>query len=373
MNILVTGAAGFIGLNLVHTLRAIRPDATIHAFDRDSDPADLDRYAQACDFAFHLAGVNRPQDPADFMAGNRDLTRALVDALERHRNPSPLVLSSSIQAALDNPYGLSKRAAEELVFEHARRTGAPAFVYRLPNAFGKGSRPDYNSVIATFCHRAAHGLPLDVREPNRLMTLAYIDDILDEFVRALDGHPTRDGDFCRVPLTHQAPLGDIARRVEQLARTRRALLAPDLSDPLTRKLYATFLSHLPPDDWRTPLEMKTDERGSFTEFLRLGGQGQVSVNVARPGVTKGRHWHHTKSEKFLVVSGQGLIRLRRLDSSEIISFEVSGDRLTVIDIPVGHAHEITNVGQDDLVTLMWASEPFDPTRPDTFFEPVGES
>ncbi len=370
MNILVTGAAGFIGANLVHDLRARCPDDTVLAFDRDSDPADLDRFAQACDFAFHLAGVNRPSDPADFMTGNRDLTRHLTLALERHHNPAPLVLSSSIQAALDNPYGQSKRAAEEAAFEHARRTGAPVFVYRLPNAFGKGSRPNYNSAIATFCHRAARGLPLDVREPERPMTLAYIDDILDEFWRALAGQPTRDGDFCRVPLTHQACLGDIARRVEQLALCRRASQAPDLTDPLTRKLYATFLSHLPESDWLMPLEMKSDARGSFTEFLRLGGHGQVSVNVARPGVTKGGHWHHTKSEKFLVVSGQGRIRLRRLGSSDIIAFEVSGDRLTVVDIPVGYAHEITNIGASDLITLMWASEPFDPERPDTFFEPV---
>ena len=370
MKILVTGASGFIGWNLVASLRARRPDDDILAFDRENPPGDLDRFAQECDFACHLAGVNRPRDPAEFLAGNRDLTRELIKALERHRNPAPILLTSSIQASLDNPYGQSKRAAEVALADHARRTGHEVLIYRLPNAFGKGSRPNYNSAIATFCHSAARGLPIDVREPARRLTLAYIDDIVDEFLRAIDGQATRAGDFCEVPITHEATLGDIASRIQGFEADRRSQLASDLSDPLTRKLYATYLSHVPKSAWRTRLDVKSDARGTFTEFLRLGGRGQVSINVTRPGITKGRHWHHSKSEKFLVVSGHGRIRLRRLGETAVTEFDVCGARPEVIDIPVGYAHDIANVGEVDLITVMWASEPFDPARPDTYPEEV---
>ncbi len=370
MKILVTGASGFIGWNLVASLRAQRPSDEVLTFDRENPPGDLDRLARACDFACHLAGVNRPRDPAEFLTGNRDLTRDLVEALERHRNPAPILMTSSIQACLDNPYGQSKLAAEALLADHAHRTGHEVLIYRLPNAFGKGCRPNYNSAIATFCHQVARGRPLDVRDPERRMTLAYIDDVVDEFLRAIDGQAARAGDFCEIPITHEALLGDIASRIQGFASDRRANVASDLADPLTRKLYATYLSHLPMSDWRTPLDVKSDARGAFAEFLRLGGRGQVSINVARPGVTKGRHWHHTKSEKFLVVSGRGRIRLRRLGEAEVTAFDVCGEMPEVIDIPVGCAHELTNTGEVDLVTVMWASEPFDPEHPDTYPEGV---
>lgn len=370
MKILVTGAAGFIGWNLVASLRARRPADEILAFDRENPPGDLDRFARECGFVCHLAGVNRPRDPNEFLAGNRDLTRALVEALERHRNPAPILLTSSIQADLDNPYGQSKRAAEAALADHARRTGHGILIYRLPNAFGKGCRPNYNSAIATFCHNVAHGLPIDVREPDRRMTLAYIDDIVDEFLRAIDGRAARAGDLCRIPITHEATLGDLAGRIQGFEADRRARVASDLADPLTRKLYATYLSHVPERAWRTRLDVKSDARGAFTEFLRLGGRGQVSINVTKPGVTKGKHWHDTKSEKFLVVSGRGRVRLRRLGSTAVTEFDVSGELPEVIDIPVGYTHDIANVGEADLVTVMWASEPFDPAHPDTYPEEV---
>ncbi|MDR0964894.1 MAG: NAD-dependent epimerase/dehydratase family protein [Myxococcales bacterium] len=372
MKLLVTGAAGFIGQNLVATLRARRPDDELLLFDRENTRLDLDEFTSSCDFVFHLAGVNRPRDPAQFIEGNLDLTRALVESLDRHGNAAPVLMTSSTQAALDNPYGQSKRAAEETLLAHARGAGSEVFVYRLPNAFGKLCRPNYNSAIATFCHNAAHGLAIDVHEPDRHLTLAYIDDILDEFLRALDGLPTRSDafHFCEIPITHEASVGALAHAIQGFEADRRAGVLSDRSDPLIRKLYATYLSHLPVAEWRTKLDMKSDARGSFTEFLRLGGSGQVSVNVTKPGITKGKHWHHTKSEKFLVVSGKGRIRLRPISGTEVIVFDVSGKELEIIEIPVGHTHDITNVGDSDLITVMWASEPFDPARPDTYLEEV---
>lgn len=316
--------------------------------------------------------MNRSQDPAEFTEGNLDLTHALIECLERQENAAPILMTSSIQASLDNPYGQSKRAAEEALLSHARRTGHEVLIYRLPNAFGKGCRPNYNSAIATFCHNAAHGLPIAVHDPDHRLTLAYIDDILDEFVRALDGTPTRSEDikFCEIPIVHEVSVGALARMIEGFDTDRRSGVVSDQSDPLVRKLYATYLSHVSMTEWRTKLDMKSDARGSFTEFLRLGGHGQVSVNVTKPGITKGKHWHHTKSEKFLVVSGQGRIRLRQIGGAELIDFEVSGDVPELIEIPVGHIHDLTNIGDSDLVTVMWASEPFDPEHPDTFFEEI---
>ncbi len=371
MKVLVTGSRGFIGKNLLASLRALRKDAEILTFDRDSAPQDLEAMAAACGFVFHLAGVNRPQNEREFMEGNRDLTRRLVSALEKAGNAAPILFTSSIQAIQDNPYGLSKRAAEEVLREHERRTNAPVFIYRLPNAFGKGSRPNYNSAIATFCHNIARGLPVEVREPDRVLHLAYIDDILDEFLRAMDLSPTRTGaDLCQVPVIHEAKLQSIADTIRRFQDDFDRGTAPAQDTPLERKLYATWLSFLPQERWRHALDMKCDHRGSFSEFLRLGGRGQVSINAAKPGVTKGGHWHHTKSEKFLVVQGKGRVRLRPVGESHITEFFVSGERLDVVEIPVGYTHDITNMGESDLITVMWASEPFDPEHPDTYFEPV---
>lgn len=371
--LLVTGANGFIGKNLLARLRAVGGYELL-AFDVDTPPEKLAEYAARADFVFHLAGVNRPKDPAEFYAGNRGFTEQLLALLEQAGSKAPVLVTSSIQAQLDNDYGKSKREAEALVFAHERKTGAPALVYRLPGVFGKWCRPSYNSVVATFCHNAAHGLPLEVRDPAYRLPLVYIDDVVDCFLAAMEGAAPRD---CSIPgLCHltcdvyETTLGALAQTIESFRGSRAALAVPDMGDALTKKLYAAYLSYLPADAFSYPLEMHADARGSFTEFLRTPERGQVSVNIAKPGVVKGNHWHDTKNEKFLVVRGEGLIRLRRVGADEVLEYRVSGDRLTVVDIPTGYTHNIENVGGGDLVTVMWASEPFDPEHPDTFYEKV---
>lgn len=371
--LLVTGANGFIGKNLIARLRAVGGYALL-AFDVDTPPERLAEYAARADFVFHLAGVNRPKDPSEFYAGNRGFTEQLLTLLERAGSKAPVLVTSSIQAELDNDYGKSKREAEALVFAHERKTGAPALVYRLPGVFGKWCRPSYNSVVATFCHNAAHGLPLAVRDPAYRLPLVYIDDVVDCFLAALEGAAPRD---CSIPglcrLTcdvYETTLGALAQTIESFRESRAARAVPDVGDALTRKLYAAYLSYLPTDGFSYPLEMHADARGSFTEFLRTPERGQVSVNIAKPGIVKGNHWHDTKNEKFLVVRGEGLIRLRRVGADEVYEYRVSGERLIVVDIPTGYTHSIENVGEGELVTVMWASEPFDPEHPDTFYEKV---
>ena len=380
MNILVTGAKGFIGKNLVATLEAVRDgkdrtrplasDLTVLPFDVDTDPALLDDCCARADFVAHLAGVNRPPDPEAFMTGNFGFTSTLLDTLKRHHNQAPVLMTSSIQAALDNPYGRSKKAGEDCLFAYARETGAQVLVYRLPNVFGKWCRPNYNSAVATFCHNIAHGLPITVNDPSVRMRLVYVDDVVSEFVRAMAGNPDREGDFCRVRPVHEATLGDIAARIQSFHESRATLAVPDVGDALTRKLYAAYLSYLPTDGFSYPLKMNEDARGSFTELLRTPERGQVSVNVSRPGIVKGNHWHHTKNEKFVVVRGTGVIRFRKLGETRVHEYFVSGEQMTAVDIPTGYTHSIENLGDDDLVTIMWASEPFDPQKPDTYFEPV---
>lgn len=364
--ILVTGAAGFIGKNLIAQLKNAGYTA-IYTYDKDTDPALLDMYTADCTFVFHLAGVNRPDDPAEFATGNCGFTAALLDSLRRQGNTAPVLLTSSIQAERDNPYGNSKRAAEELLSAYSRETGAPVLLYRLPNVFGKWCRPQYNSVIATFCYNIARDLPIQINDPAVELHLVYIDDVVAEFLRALEGQPTRDGDFCIVPVSHRAALGQIAALLRSFRASRDNRETPDMGDPLSKKLYSTYLSYLPEEAFAYPLKMNVDARGSFTEFLRSPDRGQVSINVSHPGITKGNHWHHTKNEKFLVVSGRGVIRFRKPDSTEIIEYPVSGDKLEVVDIPVGYTHSIVNTGDTDMVTVMWANEPFDPEHPDTYF------
>lgn len=366
MNILVTGANGFIGRNLCQTLSYERPEDTLALIDVDTPTETLEAEAARADFVIHLAGVNRPPDTDAFMHGNRDFTVALLEMLKKGKRP-PVVLSSSIQAALENPYGVSKRAAEEAVFAYGEHTGSPVFVYRLPNAFGKWSRPNYNSAVATFCYNIARGLPITVNDPSVLLRLVYIDDIVSELLRALNGAPTKGNDgFCRVEPVHEIRLGDLAALLESFCDMRDKLESPDQTDPLTAKLYATYLSFLPPGDFARSPVTHGDARGSFTELIHLGGHGQVSVNVSRPHITKGEHWHHTKHEKFIVVSGQGVIRLRRLGEKTVIAYRVSGETPMVVDIPPGYTHNIENTGDTDMITLMWANERFDPSRPDTF-------
>jgi len=367
LNILVTGAKGFVGKNLIAALRA-RRNTEILEYDMDTEPALLERYCQAADFVFHLAGVNRPQHTDEFMEGNFGFPSMLLRALKEQNNTCPVLLSSSIQAALDNPYGQSKKAGEDLFFQYSKETGAPALVYRLPNVFGKWCRPNYNSAVATFCHNIAHDLPIQIHDPAVVMNLVYIDDVVGEFIHALDGKPNRGAEgFCQVPVVHAVQLGEIARLLHTFKESRAARSIPDMSDAFTNKLYATYLSYLPMDQFAYPLHMHADHRGSFTEFLRTEDRGQVSVNVSKPGLVKGNHWHHTKNEKFLAVSGSGVIRFRAVGGEEVVEYFVDGDNLQVVDVPPGYTHNIENLGDTDMVTIMWASELFNPEKPDTYF------
>lgn len=365
--ILITGANGFIGRNLVATLRQTRPDLQILSFDVQHTLDDLRGFVQAADFVFHLAGVNRPQQLDEFVTGNVGLTEQLIGLLLETGRLVPLLVSSSIQASLDNPYGQSKFQAEQAVFVYGEQSGAPTYVYRFPNVFGKWSRPNYNSAVATFCHNIARELPVTVNDPSVVMNLVYIDDVVTELLAALDGQANRDGEYFAVPVVHTATLGSIVERIESFKSSREARSVPDMRDPLTSKLYSTYLSFLPSDQFSYPLKMNVDTRGSFTEFIKTPDRGQVSVNISKPGITKGNHWHHSKNEKFLIVMGTGVIRFRQVDRDEVIEYHVSGDKLEVVDIPTGYTHNIENLGDSDMVTIMWANEAFDPNRPDTFF------
>ena len=369
MNILITGAKGFLGKNLTAALLARAEARDLTLFPADVDTPGLRAACQTADFVYHLAGVNRPEQDEDFQRGNADLTAQVLDWLREGRCP-PVALSSSIQAALDNPYGRSKRASEDAARAYQDATGAPVYIYRLPNAFGKWSRPNYNSAVATFCHNIARDLPIQVSDPAARLRLVYIDDIVDEFLRALDGSPTREGGFCAARPERETTLGELTELLRRFHAGRDNLDLVDQSDPFVRKLYATYLSFLPADDFARPAARHSDERGSFTELLHMEGHGQISVNIAKPGVTKGQHWHHTKHEKFAVLSGKGVIRFRQVDDGEVLAYKVSGDSPTVVDIPPGYTHSIENLGESDLVTLMWANERFDPARPDTFPLPV---
>lgn len=365
MQILVTGAKGFVGKNLCITLKQL--GHTVFEYDVENSPADLEKYCSECEFVFNLAGVNRPKTEEEFMKGNFGFGEELLNILKRCKNKAPVMLSSSTQAALDNPYGKSKRAGEELFFSYAKETGANVLVYRFPNLFGKWCRPNYNSAVATFCHNIANGLDITVTDRNIKLCLVYIDDLVDEMLRALEGKETRDGDYCTVPTVYEKTLGEITDLIYSFKDSRKDLSVANMADPFAKKLYSTYLSYLPKDGFSYPLDMHCDERGSFTEIIRTKDRGQFSVNVAKPGITKGNHWHHTKNEKFLVVSGKGVIRFRKPDSEEILEYFVSGERLEVVDIPTGYTHNIENIGDSDLVTFMWCNECFDPDRPDTFF------
>ncbi len=365
MKILVTGAKGFVGKNLVAELKN-KGYKEIFEFDIDTDKSLLAEYTKECEFVFHLAGVNRPKHENEFMEGNFGFTSELLELLKKHNNKSPVLMTSSIQAEMDNPYGKSKRAGEDLLFSYSKETGAEVFVYRLPNLFGKWSRPNYNSVVATFCYNIARNLKIQINDPEAKLTLAYIDDVVEEFIKAMEDAPTMEGDYCKVSLTYNTTVGEIAELIKSFKESRINLNIPDMGNEFTKKLYSTYLSYLPEDKFSYELKMNVDDRGSFTEFIRTPERGQVSVNISKPGITKGNHWHHTKNEKFLVVSGEALIRFRKIDSDEIIEYKVSGDRLEVVDIPTGYTHSIINIGDTDLVTIMWANECFDPENPDTY-------
>ena len=369
MKILVTGAHGFVGKNLV---AALRNQGFMHLleYDMNTNPILLDDFARDCDFVFHLAGVNRPENNDDFMKGNFGFTSQLLDALKRHNNKAPVLITSSTQAALDNPYGKSKKAGEDLLFAYSKETGAAVYIYRLPNVFGKWCRPNYNSAVATFCNNIANDLPVQVNDPNVNMTLVYIDDVVASFIDKLKNGTVSDQNFEKVTPFYEIKLGEIVNLIRSFKESRQSLYVPDMGDGFTKKLYSTYLSYLPADQFSYYLKMNTDNRGSFTEFLKTNDRGQVSVNISKPGITKGNHWHHTKNEKFLVVSGIGVIRFRKIDTEEVIEYFVSGEKLEVVDIPVGYTHNIENLGETDMVTIMWVNEVYDAEKPDTFFEKV---
>ncbi|MDF2544124.1 MAG: capsular biosynthesis protein [Herbinix sp.] len=366
MKILVTGAKGFIGKNLIVEFKNNKY-VEVYEYDIDTEDSRLEEYCKEAEFVFHLAGVNRPKDQSEYMEGNFGFTSTLLDTLSRYNNTCPIMISSSIQAEMDNPYGKSKKAGEDLLFDYSRETGAKVLIYRFPNVFGKWCRPNYNSAIATFCHNIAHDLPININDPTVLMNLVYIDDVIEELMKALQGKETTDENFCKVSVVHQITLGEIVELIYSFKKGREERSIPDMSDAFTKKLYSTYLSYLPEDKFSYDLKMNIDHRGSFTEFIKTPDRGQVSVNISKPGITKGNHWHHTKNEKFLVVSGKGVIRFRKVDSDKVIEYFVSGDKLEVVDIPTGYTHNIENLGDSDMVTIMWANESFDPERPDTYF------
>ena len=400
MKILITGAAGFVGKNLSAALQSIRdgkdrthPALSVEAlwlYDLDTPAAVLDEACREADFVFHLAGVNRPEHPEDFMRGNFGFTSTLLDTLKKHGNTCPVMISSSIQATCigryDSDYGRSKRAGEELMFSYGEETGARVLVYRFPNLFGKWCRPNYNSAVATFCNNIANDLPITVNDPAVRLELLYIDDLVDEMLAALEGqehHCTfdgidtvlcEDGRYCAAPVTHKVTLGEIVELLEAFRDQPATLVMPEIpAGSFAKKLYSTYLSYLPREKVSFPLKMNVDARGSFTELLRTASCGQVSVNISKPGITKGQHWHHTKWEFFIVVSGHGLIQERKIGSDEVLNFEVSGERIEAIHMLPGYTHNIINLSDtEDLVTVMWANEPFDPAKPDTFFEVVEE-
>ena len=399
--ILVTGAKGFVGKNLCWALKNIKdgkdrrfPDlavSEIYEYDLDSTPDELDAWCRDCDFVFNLAGVNRPKETSEFMEGNFGFASTLLDTLKKYGNRCPVMISSSIQATLagrfgTSEYGKSKKAGEELMFQYGRETGAKVLVYRFPNLFGKWCRPNYNSAVATFCNNIANDLPIQVNDPNVDMELLYIDDLVDEMICALQGKEHRcefdgvetvltpDGRYCAAPVTHHVKLGEIVELLRSFAEQPRTLTIPEIpAGSFAKKLYSTYLSYLPKEKVAFPLKMNVDERGSFTEMVHTHNAGQVSINISKPGITKGQHWHNTKFEQFIVVKGHGLIQQRSLNDSDgkILEWEVDGDHIQAVHMLPGYTHNIINLSDtEDLVTFMWANECFDPGRPDTYFEIV---
>ena len=371
--ILITGAGGFVGRNLVATLHAMGCRDLL-LFEKDDTVETLADYCRRAAFVVHLAGINRPKDPSEFYSGNAGLTDTMLHLLAESGNKAPVLVTSSIQAALDNDYGKSKKQAEDAIFAHGKALNAPVYVFRMEGVFGKWCRPNYNSVVATFCHNIARGLPIQVRDPAYELPLVYIDDVIACILDAIrDVNVQHDAEgYCRIHPVHRVTLGHLAELIEGFAAARKGSLAvPYLAeDSFEKKLYSTYLSYLPTDQFAYNLNTHTDARGSFTEVLRSPERGQVSVNISKPGVVKGNHWHHTKNEKFLVVRGEGIVRFRRIDCDEVIEYRVSGNKLQVVDIPCGYTHNIENTGAEDMVTLMWANECFDPEHPDTFYLPV---
>lgn len=399
MKILVTGAKGFVGKNLCAQLKNIKDGkarcygdlsvSEVYEYDIDSTPEELDRWCEDCDFVFNLAGVNRPQNQEEFMQGNFGFASTLLDTLKKHGNKCPVMLSSSIQATLagrfgTSEYGKSKKAGEELFFDYGRETGAKVLVYRFPNLYGKWCRPNYNSAVATFCNNIANDLPIQVNDPNVELELLYIDDLVEEMIDALKGKEHHcefdgvetvmkaDGRYCAAPVTHHVKLGEIVDLLYKFAELPKTLMIPEIpADSFAKRLFSTYLSYLPKEKAIFDLNMNVDDRGSFTELVHTLNCGQVSINISKPGITKGQHWHHTKWEQFIVVSGHGLIQLRKEGTDEVLNYEVSGDRIQSVIMLPGYTHNIINLSEtENLVTVMYCNEIFDKNRPDTYFDPV---
>ncbi|WP_195269671.1 NAD-dependent epimerase/dehydratase family protein [Eubacterium sp. 1001713B170207_170306_E7] len=363
MKILVTGAGGFIGKNLIAALENLETPLEkpqILAFGRRDNPEILERYVAECDFVYHLAGVNRPENDEAFARVNTGLTQMLLELLEKHNNQAPVLLASSVHAETDTAYGKSKREAESLLVRYGREKNVEIFIYRLPNVFGKWARPHYNSVVATFCHQISRGLPVRIDDPGAVLRLVYIDDVVKAMLGALNGQGHELPEACEITV------GGLAEKIRGFKKAREALEVPNMAEPLTKKLYATYLTYLPVGQLNYLLDAHRDARGAFAEFVKTPDRGQVSVNISKAGVTRGEHWHHTKNEKFLVVRGRGRVRLRKLGSQRILEYPLSGERLEVLDIPAGYVHAIVNDGDEELITLIWACEAFDPQIPDTY-------
>lgn len=369
MKILVTGANGFVGKNLIAELKN-RGYADIYECDIDTTDSELEVYTKNCEFVFHLAGVNRPENQEDFMKGNFGFTTVLLKKLREHNNKSKIVVSSSIQAILDNPYGLSKKAGEDAVFDYGKKENVEVLVYRFPNLFGKWCRPNYNSVVATFCNNIATDKEITVNDPNIELNLAYIDDVVDELINALEGKANKKDEYCYVERVYKVKLGIIADLIKSFKNSKKDLMIPNMKDKFSKVLYSTYLSYIPEDEFKYELKMNIDNRGSFTEMFKSEERGQVSINVTKPRITKGNHWHNTKNEKFVVISGKASIRFRKIGSDKIIEYIVSGEKFEIVDIPVGYTHSIENTGDTDLITVMWANEVFNPDKPDTYFMEV---
>lgn len=379
MKILITGAKGFVGRNLVETLKSIKDGKDkarniqvedVFLFDIDNSQQELEAYTKQCDFIVNLAGINRPKNPEEFYEGNKGFIETLCSYLVKNKNKCPIIASSSIQVGKDNDYAKSKKEGEDYLYNFSQQHGNPIFIYRFTNLFGKWCKPNYNSVTATWCYNIANGMDIQINDPNVVLPLCYIDDVVNEIIECLKGNPNYNGEYYEVSPIHEVSLGQLAETLKKIRKGRNDLSIVNQSDEFTKKLYATYLSYLPEDKFSYPLKMNFDNRGSFTEFIRTHEHGQISVNISKPGITKGNHWHHTKNEKFLVVSGIGMIRFRKIGESHIIEYKVSGEKLEVIDIPTGYTHNIENIGDTDMVTIMWANETFNPEKPDTYFEEV---
>ncbi len=367
MKILVTGAKGFVGKNISHEL--INQQFEVLPIDIDDNEETLSSYINEADFVVHLAGANRPLTTEEFYSGNANFTFKLCELLKKENRQIPIIFSSTIQAAKDNDYGKSKKMAEDYLIDFGKNNKCPVYIYRLSNVFGKWCRPNYNSVVATFCHNITHDLPITINDENALITFVYIDDIVKEFIDVIKGFVKVDvaSQYLEVRPLYEVTLGKLAQLLYKFKESRKTLNVADTSGGFETKLYATYLSYIEPTDYAYELKMNVDNRGSFTEFIKTASAGQYSINVAHPGIAKGQHWHHSKNEKFLVVAGKAIIKLRQIDSEEIYEYIVSGEKLTVVDIPVGYTHSITNIGDVDLVTVMWASESFNKDKPDTYF------